>query len=186
MPIKNTAIVMQYVAWDVSNNVGKTGDAANHSIRAVGDGVEYTPAAAPTQVNTDIPGVYTIAIAAGENNYNTVTLGGKSSTAGVVIIPITWANQLPPGVRRNTLLVGHQFPMYATGTMNRASGKTVTVTRSIDKAAYGAAANSPAEIGTTGMYAIDLAATDLNGGVISFIASAPGCDDTWWEIVTQP
>jgi hypothetical protein len=93
MPVKGAAITVQYVAWNTSTNVGQTGDAANHAIRAVGDGNEFTPAAAPVQVDaTNMPGVYKIAIAAAENNYDLVTLGGKSATANIALLPITWTN----------------------------------------------------------------------------------------------
>jgi hypothetical protein len=93
MPLKGAAITVQYVAWDTALNAGKTGDAANHTIRGVGDGTEFTPAATPVQVDaTNLPGVYKIAIAAGENNFDIVTLGGKSATANVAIMPITWIN----------------------------------------------------------------------------------------------
>jgi hypothetical protein len=95
MPFKNTAITVCYVAWDTSANVGKTGDSANHTIRGVGDGSEYTPAASPSEVDlTNLPGVYKIAIASGENNYSFVTLGGKSSTANIVLIPVYWTNEV--------------------------------------------------------------------------------------------
>lgn len=93
MPLKGAAITMQYVAWDTVANAGKTGDSANHTLRGVGDGTEYTPAATPVQVDAvNLPGVYKVAIAGGENAYDVVTLGGKSSTAGVSLIPITWVN----------------------------------------------------------------------------------------------
>lgn len=93
MPLKGAAITVQYVAWDTALNAGKTGDAANHTLRGVGDGAEFTPAATPVQVDaTNLPGIYKVAIAAGENNYDLVTLGGKSATANVAIMPITWLN----------------------------------------------------------------------------------------------
>lgn len=90
MPTKGTQITLQYVAWDTQNNVGKTGDAANHTIHAVGDGVEFTPAASPAAVNaTTLPGVYKITLAASETDHDVITIGGKSSTVNVSIIPIT-------------------------------------------------------------------------------------------------
>jgi hypothetical protein len=93
MPIKNQAITLTYVAWDTAANVGKTGDAANHTIRAVGDGTEFTPGGGtptvPVQVDsTNLKGVYKIALAASEMNYNCIALGGSSSTAGIVIYPV--------------------------------------------------------------------------------------------------
>lgn len=93
MPIKGAAVTVCYVAWDTSANAGKTGDAANHTIRAVGDGTEFTPAASPAEVDsTNLKGVYKVSLAAGENAYDFVMLGGKSSTANISIMPISWSN----------------------------------------------------------------------------------------------
>jgi hypothetical protein len=104
MPIKGSAITMQYVAWNGTTNTGQTGDVANHTIRAVGDGAEFTPVAAPVEVDpTNLKGVYKIAIAAGENNYDVVTLGGKSTTANVSIIPITWMNSVTASLTAPTI-----------------------------------------------------------------------------------
>lgn len=89
MAIKNQALTVCYWAWDTSNNVGKTGDSGNHTLRLVQDGSEATPGNSPSEVDaTNLPGVYKIALTAGEMNYNYVVLGGKSSTSGIVISPI--------------------------------------------------------------------------------------------------
>lgn len=99
MPLKNQAITVSVIAWDTANNMGKTGDAANITVRGVGDGVEFTPSA-PTisEVDaTNLPGVYSVSLIASENNYNFVTLGGVSATSDVVIIPLSWANEREAG-----------------------------------------------------------------------------------------
>ncbi len=89
MAIKNQSITITYTAWDTINNAGKTGDSANHTLRLVQDGTEATPANSPSEVDaTNLPGVYKITLTAGEMNYSTVTMGGKSSTTGIVIIPV--------------------------------------------------------------------------------------------------
>jgi len=96
MPYKNVACTVCIIAWDVANNVGKSGDTANITVRGVGDGTEYTPSApAITQIDaTNLPGVYSVALTAAENNYNFNTIGGKSSTSSIVIIPVSWSNQI--------------------------------------------------------------------------------------------
>src|SRR6185369_6085163 len=77
------------------NGVGKTGDAANLTIRGVGDGSEYTPAGTPAEVDsTNLKGIYKIALTSGENNYGVNMIGGKSSTAGVVVQPFQWTNEV--------------------------------------------------------------------------------------------
>jgi hypothetical protein len=96
MAFKNTAVVKVIVAWDTVNNVYKTGDSANITTRGVGDGAEFTPAAPNvTEIDsTNLPGRYSVALAAGENNYHTVTLGGKSSTSGIAIFGPQWDNEM--------------------------------------------------------------------------------------------
>ena len=90
MAIKNQPLTLTYLAWDSANGVGKTGDAANHTLRLVADGALVTPAASPVQVDASIlPGTYKIALTAAEMNYNCVTLGGVSSTGKVTILPMT-------------------------------------------------------------------------------------------------
>ena len=96
MPYKGVSVIVSYVAWDTVNNVGKTGDGGNHTLRAVGDGTEFTPSAPTiTEVdNTNLKGVYTAQLKSSENNYDFMTLGGVSSSTGIVIIPISWNNDL--------------------------------------------------------------------------------------------
>jgi hypothetical protein len=87
--IKNQALTVQYQAWDTVANAAKTADVANHAIRGSGDGAIFTPAASPAEVDaTNFPGLYKIALTAGEMNYNFLSIGGKSSTTGIVIVPV--------------------------------------------------------------------------------------------------
>lgn len=110
MAIKNQAITVQYVAWDTGNNVGKTGDVANHTIKIVQDGVVATPAASPAEVDaTNVPGVYKIALAAAEMNFGFVTVGGVSSTSNIVIIPVNMATQVNPDVSLDISRVTHTY-----------------------------------------------------------------------------
>lgn len=94
MSVKNTSITLQYVAWNNSTNSGQTGDAANHTLRYVADGVEGTPAAPNiTEVDaTNLPGVYKATLSASENTGTFMLLGGKSASNNVIIIPVQWTN----------------------------------------------------------------------------------------------
>jgi hypothetical protein len=93
VPIFGQPITIEYVAWNTSSSTYQTGDAANHTLRGVGDGSEFTPAATPAQVDAvKLPGLYKVAIAGAENSYNVVTVGGISTTANVVLIPTQWSN----------------------------------------------------------------------------------------------
>ena len=91
---KNTAIIVTIVAWDTILNTGKTGDHGNITLRGVGDGSEYTPAASAVEVDaTNLPGVYSVSLTDAENNYNSNLIGGKSSTANISIFGIAWINE---------------------------------------------------------------------------------------------
>lgn len=96
MPEIDTQVTIPYMAWDTANLVGRTGDAGNHTLRGLSDGVEFTPAAAPAEIDAvNWPGMYRVVIAAGENDGVVMGLGGESSTANVVIIPVYWTNHDP-------------------------------------------------------------------------------------------
>lgn len=91
---KNTSVTVTIAAWDTILNVPKTGDQANITVRGVGDGAEYTPAAGAVQVDaTNLPGIYTVSLTAAENNYNSNHIGGKSATANISIIGLSWINE---------------------------------------------------------------------------------------------
>jgi hypothetical protein len=74
------------------------------------------------------------------------------------------------GIQKNTALNNFEFPMFDSADhVTLKSGLTITAQRSIDGAAFAACANSASEVGTTGVYKINLANTDLNGDVITFL-----------------
>ena len=89
MAVKNAALTVNFTAWDTNANVGKTGDSANFTLRLIKDGgAAAAPGAAISEPDsTNLLGVYEIALTATEMNADFVTLGGKSSTANIVIIP---------------------------------------------------------------------------------------------------
>jgi len=64
------------------------------------------------------------------------------------------------------------------------TGLTLTVQRSLDGAAFGAATGTAAEI-SNGMYQFDATAADMNGDTITFRFSGTGADDTFLTIVTR-
>lgn len=191
--LKNTAVTVTILAWDALNGVGKTGDAANLTLRGVGDGSEYTPSSPTiTEVDsTNLKGVYKVSLTASENNYSFVTLGGKSSTTGVVIHPVSWSNEITATlasgqihVKKNTALSNFMFTMTDSSSHSPKTGLTVSATRSIDGAAFAACANSVTEV-TNGWYKINLAAADLNGTVIALRFTATNADDRNVTVVTQ-
>lgn len=89
-------------------------------------------------------------------------------------------------IRKNTEFAAFPFKMVdETDHVTAETGLTVTATRSIDGAAFGACANSAAEI-ASGWYKITLAAADLNGDVIILRFTATGADDREIVVFTQP
>jgi hypothetical protein len=92
---------------------------------------------------------------------------------------------LPDGILKNSPLSFFKFLMI--DELNHVSPKTglvVTAERAIDAGTFSGCANVPAEVGS-GIYRIDLAASDLNGDVITLKFTATGADTTFITLVTQ-
>ena len=93
---------------------------------------------------------------------------------------------LPQRITKNVALAAFPFLMLdSTDHVTGKTGLTITATRSIDGAAFGATANSATEI-ANGWYKIDLAATDLNGTTIALKFTGTGADQQNVTIVTEP
>lgn len=93
---------------------------------------------------------------------------------------------LPQRITKNVALAAFPFKMVlSTDHITPATGMTVTATRMIDGAAFGACANAVSEV-SAGWYKIDLAAADLNGNTIGLKFTAPGADQVDMTIVTEP
>lgn len=89
MALKNQALYVVYKAWNTSTNAGQTGDVLNHTLKLDQDGASNPPTNSPAEIDsTNRPGDYRILLAAGDMNFNSVSLGGKSSTANVVIFGV--------------------------------------------------------------------------------------------------
>lgn len=88
MASRGQSIVVTYVAWDTVNNVGKTGDVANHTLRWIKDGTAAAPTNAASEIDaTNVPGVYKITLTTAECTCDSGTLAGKSSTSNISIMP---------------------------------------------------------------------------------------------------
>jgi hypothetical protein len=111
--------------------------------------------------------------------------------------PTGTVNSLPDAVAgaASGLPIGHAgykknterlFIFVMTDSTNHAptAGYTVTATRSLDGAAFGACANAVAAI-ASGVYKITLAAADLNADVVALRFTAAGADDLNVTIKTQ-
>lgn len=90
------------------------------------------------------------------------------------------------GFKKNTAITDFEFLLVdGTDHVTPKTGMTVTATRSLDGAAFGACTNAVAEL-SNGIYVIDLAAGDLNANIVTFRFTAVGADDRYVTIKTQP
>ena len=92
--------------------------------------------------------------------------------------------QYVPYVKKNTALAKFQFLMTDSTNHAPATGKAVTVTRSIDGGAFAAGSLSAVTELSNGMYLVDFAAGDMNGNVIVLRAIASACDDSFERLIT--
>ena len=108
------------------------------------------------------------------------------STAELAATPMTVStSQLPPQIKKNTALAGFTFYMVkSSDNITPATGLTITGQVSIDAGAFAALTNSATEIGS-GVYAINLAAADLNGDTITLKFTATGANPEIITIITQ-
>jgi hypothetical protein len=134
--------------------------------------------------STNMPGVYEFdppnaALAAGADSVVFI-ITGTGIAPLLLEIELTAVNNqdatrfglaaLPAGpmaIKKNQALAALMFAM-VNSSGAPVTGLSITATRSIDGAAFAACANSAAEIGTTGVYSINLAAADLNGTSFMF------------------
>lgn len=94
--------------------------------------------------------------------------------------------KIQSGVTKNAAIAGFEFFMAdAADHVTGKTGLTVTATRSLDGAAFGACANAVAEV-SGGLYKIDLAAADLNGATVTLRFVATGADTRVVEVLPTP
>jgi len=102
------------------------------------------------------------------------------------VASVTSAVAITSNVKKNQALAKFQFLMTDSTNHAPATGLTVTVTRSIDGAAFAAGTLSAVTEVANGMYYVDFGSGDLNGNVITLQATAAASDTTFATIVTQP
>lgn len=110
---------------------------------------------------------------------NYVTVGTNNDKTGYSLS----AGQL--FVKKNTALANFMFPMIDSADhFTLKTGLTVAGQVSIDAAAFGNLTNSVTEL-SSGVYAVNLAAADVNGTNIMLKFTAVGADTRLIEIITQ-
>lgn len=110
-------------------------------------------------------------------------VGSVTGSVGSVVAGVSLtAGQL--AIKQNTALANFEFPMTDSTTNVPKTGLTVTATRSIDGAAFAACANAVSAV-SNGIYKINLAASDLNGTVITLRFTAALANDRLITIIPQ-
>jgi hypothetical protein len=97
--------------------------------------------------------------------------------------------QIQGTIQKNTALNGFMFYMALTNGAvphySPATGLTITSTVSLNGGAFASTTNNATEIGS-GWYAINLAAADVNGNVVTLSFAGTGADTTYMTFTTQP
>ena len=102
------------------------------------------------------------------------------------VASVTAAVAITSNVKKNQALTKFAFLMTDSTTHAPATGKTVTCTRSIDGAAFGAGTLANVAEVASGIYTVDFGSGDLNGNVVILRATAASCDDRLERLVTAP
>ncbi len=113
------------------------------------------------------------------------TLTQEARVTTTTPLTVGTVNGTASNIKKNQALNSFEFVMTNSTTHAPQTGLTVTATRSIDGGVFAACANAVAEL-ANGFYTINLAASDLNGNVISFRMTATGADDCDFTVVTTP
>lgn len=112
------------------------------------------------------------------------TISSRSSHSAADVWAAATRTLTNIGIKKNTALSNFEFLMLDSADhVTPKTGLTITATRSIDGAAFGACANSATEV-ANGIYKINLANTDLNGDVITLRFTATGADNRLLTIIT--
>lgn len=162
------------------------------------------PAASGGLPTVDANNAVKVQSGTGSNQINltsgNVTLTGGTHSGAIIPVVVTAKNlttnndktgySLTAGqlfVKKNTALTGFQFPLVDfTDHVTLKSGATVTGTVSLDGGAFASLTNSVSEIGSTGIYTVDLGAADLNGiNVLLRFTSGTAADVRLIRLITQ-
>lgn len=146
-------------------------------------GGQYHLALSQADINGNDVGFLFTAASAIPVNISVVTTAADPTDAarfGLSSLPAS-----PTQVKKNQALSNFAFLMVSnTDHVTPKPGLTITAQRSLDGGAFASCANAATELGS-GIYLINLAAGDMNAGVITLLFSATGADSRYVTIVTQ-
>lgn len=174
-----------------------TGTAADPTDLIVANIVAYNP---QDSVRAGLTGIANAAAGAAGgllisgSNSGTTTLGALTVTGATTLTGAVAATNasndirgvsIVSNIKTNQALTNFEILMTDSTNHNPLTGATVTVTRSIDGGAFAALAVTTVTEVSSGIYKFNLAASDLNGKVITLRATASGADDTFVTIITD-
>ncbi len=165
---KGVEQIVYYLAWDTAANAPKTGDVANHTLQVIKDGVRTAATNSPSEIDaTNAPGLCAIILTATELNGNFVALGGVSSTADVIIIPVyILTDASSKGFSRTVV-----YQAYDTANNVGKTGDVGNHTlRVITDGASAAPSNAASEISAAlvpGLCKVTLTNAEMNGFAVS-------------------
>jgi len=96
------------------------------------------------------------------------------------------ASSIVNGLRKNVAFTAMPFVLIDSATHQPATGKSPTVTRSIDGGSFGGGTLASVTEIAHGIYTVDGGSGDSNGTFVTFRATAADCDDTLWTVITVP
>lgn len=171
-------------------------------------GVLATNSPAIAVDNTNLPGLYSIVLAAADVS----ALGdlGFAATASSAD-PTNWVDQVQSQIfpdialqsgsgtmraliannlTQDTALNSFLFPMTSAVTGALLPGLTVTVQRTLGSGGFSNCANTPATevggAGATGIYYINLANSDVNAGTVGLLCTATGANTLFIPVIPTP
>jgi hypothetical protein len=172
---KNTALAgFGFPMFDTAGNL-KTGLTITAQ-RVLDGGAIAAMANAVSEISA---GAYKIDLAAADVNANTGTL--LFTAPGAASAPFSFITQT---FAKNQTVTGFSFPMRSATTGSLLTGLTVTAQRVLDGGAVTTMANAVTEV-SLGIYAINLAAADVNCNSGLFLFTATGSAPTVFTFVTQ-
>lgn len=113
-------------------------------------------------------------------------LAYPATTGRSLLVDASGAVPITTNLKKNQALANFAFLMTDSTTHNPATGKTVTATRAIGSGAFAAVSTPTVTEVSNGQYRIDLAASDLNGDVVTLRFTATGCDDLFTTLILEP
>ena len=124
--------------------------------------------------------------AAGLADANAVKLGPSGAGTALTAHDIGAGVVVPSNLKKNQAFTSYPIVMTDSTNHNPATGKAVSVLRSIDGEAFGAGTLGSVTELSNGVYEFAIGAGDLNGNAITFLCTATGCDNLLFTVITQP